>query len=315
MKDKLILPCTILLLFFGNLSSIIAQNIIPSEVIVPRNAQLGEGSIWNPTKNILYWIDIDQGILYSFDPITNIENHFELGQKVGTVVPIDTGGVLVALKDGIYAYNLKNHSSKLITSPEKDKLENRFNDGKCDPAGRFWVGSLGPHQKAALYRIDFKGNCKKMIDSVSTSNGIVWTSDKKTMYYIDTPTGCVNAFDYDNNTGDISNNRIVIRFTGGIGYPDGMTIDSEDMLWIAHWGGSCVGKWNPKTGKLVSKVEVPAPNVTSCAFGGKDLETLFITTASVGLSADDLSKYPQSGMTFKAKPGAKGVKANFFSTR
>jgi sugar lactone lactonase YvrE len=291
------------------------QQIIPSKVIVNRQSVLGEGSLWHPVENVLYRIDIDSGFLFTLKPESGKETKYELGQKVGTVVPIDTGGVMVALKDGIYAYNLKNRQLKLLVSPEKELTRNRFNDGKCDPAGRFWVGSMGPRYEASLYRITANGACDKMVDSVTISNGIVWTEDKKTMYYIDTNTGEVRAFDYDNSTGDITNARVVIKFPSGIGMPDGMSIDSEGMLWIAHWGGYCVGRWNPATGKMIAKIEIPAPNVTSCAFGGKNLDVLYITTASTGMSANDLIKYPDSGKLFVANPGVKGVKANLFITK
>lgn len=291
------------------------QQIIPSKVLIDRQSVLGEGSIWHPTEKLLYRIDIDNGFLFTLEPKSGKETMYELGQKVGTVVPIDTGGVMVALKDGIYSYNMKNRQLKLLVSPEKEKAENRFNDGKCDPAGRFWVGSMGPQYQASLYKIEANGTCLKMLDSVSTSNGIVWTADKKTMYYIDTNTGAVRAFDYDNNSGNISNPRIVIKFPQGVGYPDGMSIDSEGMLWIAHWGGYCVGRWNPANGKMIAKVDVPAPNVTSCAFGGKNLDILYITTASTGMSEQDLKKYPDSGKLFAANPGVKGVKANLFKTK
>lgn len=305
------------LLFFITLNSSVttAQKVIPSKVLTHTQAVLGEGSFWHPAQNILYWVDIDQGFLHTLNPVSGKEYSYELGQKVGTVVPVDTGGVMVALKDGIYSYNMNKKALKLLVSPEKTLTENRFNDGKCDPYGRFWVGSMGPRYKASLYRIASNGTYEKILDSVSTSNGIVWTADKKTMYYIDTPTGAVRAFDYDNKTGNISNPRIVIKFDKGIGYPDGMSIDKEGKLWIAHWGGYCVGQWDPATGKMIAKVEVPAPNVTSCAFGGKNLDILYITTASTGMSEADLKKYPDSGKLFVAKPGVTGTKTNFFRTR
>lgn len=144
---------------------------------------------------------------------------------------------------------------------------------------------------------------KKMIDDVTISNGIVWSQDKTRMYYIDTPTQKVMAYDYDNETGKISNPEVAVNIPDGLGYPDGSTMDSEGMLWIAMWGGQAVTRWNPETGKLLERITIPALNVTSCAFGGRNLETLFITTARAGMSEEQISRFPESGGLFKIKPG------------
>jgi sugar lactone lactonase YvrE len=248
-----------------------------------------------------------------FDPATGKNETIELGQKVGTVVLTTKGNVLVALHDGIYRYRFVDKKLEQIQpNPEKSTTNNRFNDGKCDPAGRFWFGTIGPNNSAALYRMDADNSIHTMKREVGTSNGIVWSLDKKTMYYIDTNTGKVVAYDYDNRTGDISNPRDAVVIPRGMGGPDGSTIDSEGMIWVAHWGGSCVARWNPKTGELLCKVEIPAKQVTSCAFGGKNLDILYITTARENLNEKDLQEYPLSGGLFVVKPGVKGVKANFF---
>ncbi len=309
---------TLLISFILSLISLticIAQKIYKATLLLDAKATLGEGSIWHPGEKKLYWIDIDEKTLHTYDPDSKEETHYPLKQKVGTIVPIDTGGVLVALKDGVYAFNMKANIFRFITSPEKDLTENRFNDGKCDPWGRFWVGTIGPRYKAALYRITAPSECTKMLDSITTSNGIVWSSDKTKMFYIDTPTGEVRQYNYDNNTGNISNAQIVVKFPKGIGYPDGMTIDSEGMLWIAHWGGSCVGRWNPVTGNMIAKVEVPALNITSCAFGGKYLDTLYITTAKTGMNEKQLKQFPLSGGVFSVTVDVKGTPANYFNTK
>ena len=191
----------------------------------------------------------------------------------------------------------------------------RFNDGKCDPAGRFWVGSMHMQQKtgeASLYTFDAHGNTEIKKDSVTISNGIVWTADKKTMYYIDTPTAQIKAFDYDNSTGAISNERIAVTVSENLGFPDGMTIDSEDMVWVGMWNGNAVIRLNPKTGEVLQKIEVPAHNVTSCAFGGENLDTLYITSATVDMTDEEKKEFPLAGSVFKVKPGVTGVKASFF---
>jgi sugar lactone lactonase YvrE len=164
----------------------------------------------------------------------------------------------------------------------------------------------------SVYKISATGETIKMIDSVTISNGIVWTKDASTMYYIDTPTQNIQAFDFDVTTSTLSNERTVVRISQAIGFPDGMAIDEEDMLWVGLWNGNAVGRFNPKTGELISKIEVPAHNVTSCTFGGKNLDKLYITTASVDMTEDEKTKYPLAGSLFVADPGVKGVPGEFF---
>jgi len=221
----------------------------------------------------------------------------------------------VALQDGIYIIDTNSGETTLLSDVERDIPSNRFNDGKCDPSGRFWVGSMAYDQapKAAnLYMIDGTGEATLKLDSVTISNGIVWTKDKSTMYYIDTPTSEIKAFDYDDASGAISNMRVAIKVSDTLGFPDGMAIDEHDQLWVGMWNGNAVVCFDPKTGGVVSKIEVPAHNVTSCAFGGKDLDTLFITSASIDMTDGEKAKYPLAGSLFKAVPGVKGVNNSFF---
>ncbi len=149
--------------------------------------------------------------------------------------------------------------------------------------------------KANLYKISKDGEATKMLDSITISNGIVWSSDKKTMYYIDTPTGNIRAYDFDMNNSTISNERIAVVVSESLGYPDGMAIDEEDMLWVGMWDGNSVARFNPQT-----------------AFGGENLDILYITTASIDMTDEEKEKFPLAGSIFKADPGVKGVKSNFF---
>ncbi|MDW5287233.1 SMP-30/gluconolactonase/LRE family protein [Formosa sp. PL04] len=278
-------------------------------------ATLGEGAFWNYKTNELLWIDIEGKQLHIYNPISKVNKSIQMPSHIGTVVPIDDIFVLVALADGVYKLNTTTEELHLFTDMSADLQEGRLNDGKCDPSGRFWVGSMHWKQlegEAKLFKIDSSGNYQTMIDSVTISNGIVWTSDSKIMYYIDTPTSTIQAFDFNNDTGTISNGRVVVQIPESLGYPDGMTIDEENMLWVGMWNGNAVLRFNPVTGKLMGKVEVPAHNITSCAFGGENLETLFITTARVDMTADELVKYPLSGSVFKVNPGVKGVESPFF---
>ena len=276
---------------------------------------LGEGAFWNHITNELYWVDIEGKKLHIYDPETKINRTFLMPSRIGTVTPKDKNNAIVALENGIYNMNIETKTLNLLSNIEEDKPYNRFNDGKCDPSGRLWVGSMNfdtQTKSAALYMIDSIGKAVKKLDSVAISNGIVWTSDKKTMYYIDTPLQTIRAFDYDDQTGNISNDRIAVIVNDTLGSPDGMAIDENDELWVGLWNGSAVGHFDPKTGKLIKKIHVPAQNVTSCAFGGKNLDTLYITTASLGTSKDNELAYPNAGSIFKYVPGVKGVKSALF---
>ncbi|HEY4654146.1 MAG TPA: SMP-30/gluconolactonase/LRE family protein [Cyclobacteriaceae bacterium] len=288
---------------------------LKAQLVIGKKADLGEGAIWNQRTSELWWVDIEQGIFYTYNPETGVEQSFAMDQRIGTVVPSKNGNAIVALQDGIYEYNLVTRTKALIVSPEDPARGNRFNDGKCDSLGRLWAGTLNLEDKegvAALYRIESSGKASRMLSNVSCSNGICWSHDNKTMYYIDTPTGMVQAFDFDLSEGTISNGRIAIRIPREMGLPDGMTIDARGMLWIALWNGSCVTQWEPGSGRLLSRISVPAFNVTSCAFGGKDLDTLYITSASVDTPPGEKEKFPLAGSLFKAVPGVSGVPSFFF---
>lgn len=280
-------------------------------------ADLGEGAIWDHKEQKFHWIDIEGGKIFTFDPLNDHIRTIPIGQRIGTVVPSTKEGYLiVALQNGIYSLDLESEALDLITDAPFDSAVVRFNDGKCDPAGRLWVGSMAldaAPNAAALYRLERSGSITQVLDNITTSNGICWSADNKTMYYIDTPTQVVQAFDYDQSTGVIKNGHVVIDLKEEPGSPDGMAIDEDGKLWIALYGGSCVVCCDPDTGKFINKVNVPAKNVTSCAFGGRDLTTLIITTASIRMTEKEQQNYPHAGSVFAATPGVKGVKSSFFS--
>lgn len=279
------------------------------------DAQLGEGAFWNHKTQQLYWVDILEKKLYLFNPITKENQSFNFPSRIGTVVPQTDSTAVVALEDGIYIQNIKNGNVSLLSDVEKDKPENRFNDGKCDPLGNLWVGSMHlaeKEPKAKLYKIAPNGTAEAMLDSITISNGIVWTKDAKTMYYIDTPTAKIRAFDFDAATATISNERVAVEVSSDLGFPDGMAIDENDHLWVGMWNGNAVVCYDPSTGKMIDRIEVPAHNVTSCAFGGTNLDILYITTASVDMTAEEKVKYPLAGSVFSVKMDVKGVPSPFF---
>ncbi len=301
------------------ISSLKGQHLKTDEVQVELTYEsksiLGEGAFWDHKNERLYWVDIDGMKVHIYDPKTKENISFDTPTQVGTVVPKNKKEAVIALADGVYMLNTDTGGINLLSDVESAMTYNRFNDGKCDPNGNLWIGSMHFKQsspKANLYKVDPMGKATKMLDSITISNGIVWTKDKKTMYYIDTPTKHIRAFDFDPINSTISNERIAVVVPESLGYPDGMTIDSEDKLWVGHWNGNSVVRFDPISGNLMSKIEVPAHNVTSCSFGGKNFEILYITTASVDMTEEEHKKYPLAGSIFEVKPGVRGVEGNFF---
>ena len=280
------------------------------ELLVDAHAQVGEGPLWDEEQQVLYWVDILGSLLYIYDPATGENRVLDVGRHVGTVVTRASGGLMLAVREGFASFDLETQELTLIANPEAHITGNRFNDGKCDPAGRFWAGTMAyesPSNQGSLYRLDTDLSVHKIFGDVAISNGIIWSLDHTTMYYIDTLRKNVRAFDYADDTGDISNERVIINVPEEIGMPDGMAIDSEGMLWVAHYGGSCVSRWNPNTAQLLLKIDLPVTQVTACAFGGPNLDILFITSAAQELDAAELERQPLAGGLFSIKTPYQGV--------
>jgi sugar lactone lactonase YvrE len=285
-------------------------------VILKAGAALGEGPIWDSSRERLLWVDIHGHALHEFDPATGRDRSFPMGEYVGTVVPWTGGRAVAALTRKAVSVDLDTGEMRTLAELPATVGNVRFNDGKCDPAGRFWVGTMaldGKREAGVLYSLGAELRFEERLKPVSTSNGIAWSLDGRTLYYIDTPTRGADAFDFDPGTGGISRRRRVVTFGAGDGSPDGMTLDEEGMLWIAHWDGGCATRHDPRDGRVLARVDVPSPRVTACWFGGKRLDTLFLTTARTGMSAEDLRKYPEAGHLFVVRPGVRGLPARPFA--
>jgi len=242
----------------------------------------GEGPVW--WQNKLIYVDIEGHSLIELDPANGTENVYPIGERIGTVVPRINGGYLCAGDSGVFSFDPASGEKTNLADPEADKRpDNRFNDGKCDPQGRFWAGTISLVKKtgdAKLYCLDTKGNLRIKQEDVTNSNGICWNAAADTMYYIDTPTQSVRAYDFDKDSGEISNPRVAVD-TVAAGYdssPDGMTIDNEEKIWVAFCHGGCVVRFDPATGEILQQVDLPALETTACAFGGPELDRLFVTT-------------------------------------
>lgn len=276
-------------------------------------SQWGEGPIW--WDNSLFYVDIAGNKLLRLKPETGEESIWDVGERIGTIVPCKNDDEVIYAGDtGYVRFNLKTGNKAALADPEASmRGKNRFNDGKCDPAGRFWAGTISMIKdtgSANLYCLDTDGSLSLKVSGVTNSNGICWNADATKMFYIDTPTQNIRAYDYDLESGNISNARVVVD-TAAHGYnssPDGMTIDADGMLWVAFCHGACVVCFDPQTDKELQRVDLPCIETTACAFGGENLDRLFVTT---GIKAD--LDEPDAGKVFVIDGlGVKGVPAFAF---
>ena len=276
------------------------------EIIHDADATLGEGPAWDAKTGTLYWVDILEKRVHFH---RGDENGFvQLDEMPGCLAPTRNESLLVAARASILDLDLATGKLTVLASVSEHE-NNRFNDGKCDPTGRFLAGTMNMDEKSptgALYTFDGQ-TVTRLLDGIRISNGLAWSPDYKTFYYIDTPTREVTAFDYDLSNGQISNPRVVITVPEALGWPDGMTSDTEGMLWIAMWGGAQVTRWNPQNGELLEQIALPAKNVTSCVFGGDNLNELYITSARVGLDETDLAAYRHSGSLMRVQTKVRGM--------
>ncbi len=253
-----------------------------TRTIGSRVSQWGEGPIFHEGR--LLYVDIEGHALVRLAPETGAEETWELGERIGTVVPRTGGGFLCAGDSGVYTVDAESGKLTVLADPEADKRpDNRFNDGKCDPTGRFWAGTISTVKKtgdANLYMFDQEGNLSLRIPGVTNSNGICWNAAATVMYYVDTPTKKIRAYPYENDTGAIGEPALVVdtEEAGFAGSPDGMTIDSEGKLWVAMCHGGAVLQIDPDTGERLRQIDFPCVETTACAFGGHKLERLFVTT-------------------------------------
>lgn len=275
-----------------------------AELLFDAKALLGEGPIWDARTQTLYWIDILEKRVYAEGNVLA-----QLDDFIGCIAPRVHGGLVLTTRFGFASLEVDSVKLTPLASPADEPATNRFNDGKCDPRGRFLAGTMNLNETdptGSLYSFD-GSSITKLLGGVTISNGMAWSPDHKTFYYIDTPTREVKAFDYDVETGAIANPRVVIRVIDGLGWPDGMTSDMQGNLWIAMWGGAQVTKWDPASGQLLKRIPVPAKNVSSCVFGGKNRNELYLTSARKGLDETALVEYPLTGGVFRLETNVEGM--------
>ena len=281
----------------------------PVELVVDARAALGEGPSWDAETRTLIWVDIMAGQVHRFDPAMGTNRASHADAPVGAAIPRAGGeGLVLALQGGFARYDERTGQTETIAEVEAEIPRNRMNDAKCDPLGRLWGGTLSLDSTpgaGALYRLDADGTLRRYLDGVTISNGLGWSPDGSTMYYADTATSRIDAFDYDMGTGTPSRRRPFVEIPSEAGFPDGLCVDEEGGVWVALWEGWSVRRYTAD-GVLETVVELPVSHVTSCCFGGEDLEDLFITTAACPSYEDVRGNEPLAGGVFRHRPGVRG---------
>ncbi len=278
------------------------------EVFFRSRARVGEGPVWVASDKALWWVDIRSCELHRTDE-HGADAVYNVGAPVGFAVPRDAGGFIIGTTDGLCSFDPGTNALAAFGLPTLAPGV-RFNDGKCDARGRLWCGTMPDDEKnpeGALYCLTPEGLSTKVTD-VTISNGLGWNAGNDQMYYIDSALRRVDVFDYNINTGEIANRR-PLAHAADVTYPDGMAVDAEGGLWVAHWGGFRVSRYDPITGKETDRVDTGARYTSSCCFGGEDMRTMFITTAGQKDEADD----PLGGSVLAVRMPVAGMKVGAYA--
>lgn len=286
------------------------------QIDTSRRDVLGEGPIWDTATGVLWWVDIADSGLRRYRPSTGEVDLWDLPERAGSVAPRASGGLLLGVVSGFAKFDPATSAFERIVEPEPDRPGNRLNDGKCDRQGRFWAGSMDAAEKewtGALYRLDLDGTAFRILDGLGIPNTLVWSADSKTMYFAETLDRTIYSFDFDPDTG-VPSNRRVFAVIPRPGYPDGSTIDEDGHLWNAEWDGWRIVRYTPE-GTVDRVVEMPVQRPTSRMFGGPDLGTLYVTSASRDLTAEQLAQQPGAGGLFAINTDERGIPETIFAGR
>ncbi|XP_026217561.1 regucalcin isoform X3 [Anabas testudineus] len=292
------------------------------EPVVKFSALIGEGPIWEESEQMLLFVDIAGQKIHRWSPTTNQIESVETGDTVGFAVPRRKGGYVAGVGLSIVNVDWSTRTMTSLLKVDQDKPNNRLNDGKVDPVGRLLAGTMGKEQRPAevdkqqgsLFSVNSDLNVTKHLSQVDISNGLDWSLDMKTFFYIDSLSLTVDAFDYDITTGQLGNRRVVYHMREKEGLPDGLTVDADGRLWVACYNGGRVINIDPGTGVCLQTVYLPVMKTTSCCFGGLDYSDLYVTSASLGLGQSEIRHQPLAGHTFRVRGlGVKGRPSNSFS--
>jgi sugar lactone lactonase YvrE len=284
--------------------------VLTAELAVAAQCELAEGPVWDGDSQQLLWVDILPGRVHRLDPVAGTHSSFGVGGQIGAAGLTTARRLVLALENGFALCDADGRNLERLPGPLIDTAVVRFNDGKPDPWGGFWAGTMqrdeGQDGLGCLYRLGPDGTVSELVPGVSLSNGLDWTDDRTRFYYVDSPTGAIDLFDTDPETGALSNRRRFVDVTpDDNGIPDGLTIDADGGIWIAVWGTGELRRYDPD-GELDTVVRLPVSQVSSAAFGGADLSTLYITTARENFTPAQLAAEPHAGDIFRCTPGVSG---------
>lgn len=280
---------------------------VNAECVADVKAVLGEGPVWVEREAALYWVDIKGRKIFRLSDSGGLRR-WDTPMRIGSIAPRASGGFIAGTEYGFAEVELELGRFDIFHNPEADLPANRFNDGKTDPSGRFWAGTMDDREQealGALYRLDPDRSCERADDGYKVTNGPAFSPDGRTIYHTDSARQVIYAFPLGDD-GSLGERRELARFGEGDGYPDGMTVDSEGCLWVAFWEGWCVRRLSPE-GERLQELEVPVSKPTSCAFGGPGLNRLYVTSASIGLDEEALRSQPCAGGLFLLTPGVSGI--------
>lgn len=283
------------------------------EVAVRGADQLGECPLWDEREAMLWWVDARFPAVKRLDPATGAVMMLVLPEVVGSLALRESGGMLAATKSGIHFLDPASGALEMKADPESHLPDNRFNDGRCDRAGRFWAGTMSHVNRdptGSLYRFEADFRSTRLRNAIIIPNSLAFSPDGRTMYFADTNRHTIWAYDYDPASGAATGERVFADT--GAGWPDGSCVDADGCLWNADYGASRVVRYTP-AGKVDRTYELPVTNVTCCCFGGRDLDTLYITTATQRLSPQALAQQPLAGSLFALRPGARGLPESRFA--
>lgn len=284
-------------------------------------SRLGESPLWHPTESRLYWCDIAARQLHRYDPITGVHEHWGFDSEPASCAPLLDGGLLLAMRDGLWRFDPEHSRRTRLARPPYDPTVERFNDGKADAKGRFWIGTIYEPREpawAALYCFD-AGRLERRAEGVTVSNGLAWSPDGRTMYWSDTKARTVYAMDYDLPSGTASRRRVFAQFAlrlpaaGPAGYggrPDGAAVDTEGCYWVAMYEGARLLRLSPGA-DVLTDIALPLRCPTMPCFGGSDLKTLYLTSAREARPAAELVTMPLSGCVLQLRVDVPGLPANF----